>query len=228
VAVVRRVGVVLLLALAGVAGCGTRSATLPGAAAPLTRTGTVTPGPTTRTPAPASPTRTADGPSADGPSADSPTPTALPAVPTDFRTVTTSGFGVTVALPVPAGWARTPSTSAGLIRTDVDLVNPEVLLRVDLSARGAGSAQDAAIRNESATRLSAYRRIGITRVPGVGDDAVDWAFTFQRDGTRQVVDRQILSGQAAVAVYYSAPGELYQRYLAVWERAVRGLSITTS
>jgi hypothetical protein len=214
---------VLLLALAGVAGCGTRSATLPGAAAPLTRTGTVTPGPTTPTQAPTSPTRTTDSPTAD-----SPTPTPLPAVPTDFRTVTMSGFGVTVALPVPADWTRTPSTSAGLIRTDVNLMNPEVLLRVDLSARGPGSAQDAAIGNESATRLSAYRRIGITRVPGVGDDAVDWAFTFQRDGTRQVVDRQILSGEAAIAVYYSAPRELYQRYLPVWERAVRDLSITTS
>jgi hypothetical protein len=223
VAAVRRVGVVLLLALAATAGCGTRSATIPGAAAPLTRTGTVTPGPTTPEPAPTSPS-----PSTNSPTADSPTPTALPAVPTDFRTVTMNGFGVTVALPVPAGWARKPSTSAGLNRTDVDLVNPAVLLRIDVSARGAGSAEDGAIRNESSTRLSGYRRIGITPVPGVGDDAVDWAFRFQRNGTRQVVDRQILSGNAGVAVYYSAPAELYQRYLPAWERAVRDLSITTS
>jgi hypothetical protein len=223
VAAVWRVGVVLLLALAATAGCGTRSATIPGAAAPLTRTGTVTPGPTTPMPAPRNPS-----PSTDSPTADSPTPTALPPVPTDFRTVTMNGYGVTVALPVPAGWTRKPSTPPGLTRTDVDLVNPQVLVRIDLSARGPGSAQDAAIRNESATRLGDYRRIAITRVPGVGDDAVDWAFTFQRDGTRQVVDRQILSGPAAVAVYYSAPAELYQRYLPVWERAVRGLSIRTS
>jgi hypothetical protein len=216
VAAVRRIEVVLLLALAGAAGCGTRSATIPGAAAPLTGTGTVTPGPTTPAPAP-TPTPT-----------DSPTPTALPAVPTDFRTLTTSGFGVTVRLPVPAGWTDKPSRTDARIRTDVDLVDPQVLLRLDLSARAPGSAQDAAERTESATRLTGYRRIGITRVPGVGDDAADWEFTFQRDGTRQVVDRQILSGQAAIAVYYSAPSDLYRRYLPVWERAVRGLSITTS
>jgi hypothetical protein len=140
--------------------------------------------------------------------------------------VTTTGFGVTVTAPAPAGWTSTPSRSDALIRTDVGLQDPEVLLRIDLSARGPGSAEDAAVRNESATRLEGYRRIGITKVAGVGD-AVDWAFTFERDGTRQVVDRQILAGTAAVAVYYSAPSALYQRYLPVWERAVRDLAITT-
>jgi hypothetical protein len=221
VAAVRRVGFVLLLALAAGTGCGTRPATISGAAAPLTGTATPT---APATSAPTSPTP----PAPTTPMTPSPTPIPLPPVPTDFRTLTTSGFGVTVALPVPADWTRKPSTPPGLVRTDVDLVDPQVLLRLDLSARGPGSAEDVAARNESATRLTGYRRIGITRVPGVGDDAADWAFTFQRDGTRQVVDRQVLSGQAAVAVYYSAPSDLYQRYLPVWERAVRGLSITTS
>jgi len=149
-------------------------------------------------------------------------------VPADFSPLTRSGFGVAISMPAPDGWARKPSSSSGLIRTDVDLENPEVLLRVDLSARDAGSAADFARGNEAAARLPEYRRIAITPVDGVGDDAVDWTFTFVRDGTRQVVDRQILAGTAAVAVYYSAPVALYQRYLPVWQRAVRDLTIATS
>jgi hypothetical protein len=103
-----------------------------------------------------------------------------------------------------------------------------VVLRIDLSDRGTGSAEDAAVRNEAAASLPGYRRLAITPVPGVGDDAVDWAFTFVRDGRRQVVDRQILAGTARIAVYYSAPVALYQRYLPVWQRAAQGLTITTS
>ena len=221
----RRVGVVLLLALAAVAGCGTRSTTIPGAAAPLTGTGTAAPARTPATGGPGTRGPTAGGPAASGSTGPSAGP--LPPVPTDFRTMTMTGFGVTVTVPAPAAWTSTPSRSAALVRTDVGLADPEVLLRFDLGARGPGSAEDGAVRDESATRLEGYRRLGITKVAGVGEDAVDWAFTFERDGTRQVVDRRILAGTAAVAVYYSAPSALYQRYLPVWERAVRDLAITT-
>ncbi|HST66069.1 MAG TPA: hypothetical protein VLM05_12845 [Mycobacteriales bacterium] len=145
-----------------------------------------------------------------------------------FSTLTMSGSGVTVAVPVPAGWTRKASTTAGITRTDVDLVDPQVLLRIDLSARGPGSARDGAVRTERSADLAAYHRLDITPVPDVGDDAVDWTFTFDRDGTRRVVDRQVLSGPAVVAVYFSAPQELYQRYLPVWQHAVEALSITTS
>jgi hypothetical protein len=138
------------------------------------------------------------------------------------------GFGVTVTVPVPADWVRKPSSTGGLIRTDVDLEDPQVLLRIDLSARGAGSAADGAVRNEAGAALPGYRRLAISPVSGVGDDAVDWSFTFVRGGLRQVVDRQILAGTAGIAVYYSAPSGLYQRYLPVWQRAVRQLTITTS
>jgi hypothetical protein len=211
VGLVRRTACVLALAVATVAGCGARPQPFPGSAAPLTGTGTPA--------ASTSPTSSAT----PGPSGS-----PLPAVPTVFRPLTASGFGVSVSLPVPDGWVREPSASAGLIRTDVDLRTPEVLLRIDLSARGSGSARDAATRNEAATRLTGYQRIAITPVTGVGDDAADWAFTFERDGTRRVVDRQIVAGTAGIAVYYSAPTALYERYLPVWQRAVRGLSITTS
>jgi hypothetical protein len=219
VAAVRRVVVVLLLALAGAAGCGVRSQTVPGAAAPLTATGTAGPTRPTPTPTPTPP------PTATTPS---PAATPLPPVPADFRTATTSGFGVTVRLPVPVGWTEKPSATSGRVTTDVHLVDPEVLLRIDVTARGAGSARDSAIRNESSTRLAGYRRLDIVPVSGVGDDAVDWTFTFERDGTRQVIDRQIVDAAAGVAVYYSAPRDLYDRYLPVWEQAIRGLSITSS
>lgn len=211
-----RVGAGVLLAVTAVAGCAVRPAEVPGAAVPVTASGAAggTPAPSgsgapkvTRTAAPTG---------------------SLPAVPDDYETLTMSGFGLTVALPVPATWASKPSSTAGLTRTEVDLENAPVLLRVDLSGRGAGSAEDGAVRIEGALTLPGYRRLGITPVPGIGDDAVDWAFTFVRDGPRQVVDRQIQAGTGTVAVYYSAPGPLYERYLPVWRRAVDELTITTS
>ncbi|HEV7658201.1 MAG TPA: hypothetical protein VGP36_26170 [Mycobacteriales bacterium] len=201
----RRVGVVLVLALAAGTGCAIRPDVVPGAAAPLTATDSTGPA-----------------------STDSPTPSGspLPPVPNDFRTLTMTGFGVTVTLPVPRDWAATPSKPDGLTRTDVDLQTPEVLLRIDLSARGPGSAADGAVRNEQDTTLADYRRLAITPVDGVGEDAADWTFTFVRNGTRQVVDRQIVDGDGGIAVYYSAPIELYKRYLPVWNQAVQGLTIT--
>jgi hypothetical protein len=206
--VVRRVGRVLagVLVLAA-AGCGVRPEQVPGAAAPIT----------------ASPSGSG-GPSASGSSGGA----QLPPVPTGFSPLRTSAFGVSVTVPVPADWTSKPSRTSGLDRVDVDLENPEVLLRVDVTTRGPGSAEDGARRNESATRLPGYHRIGITAVDGVGDDAADWAFTFERDGTRQVIDRQIVAGDGGIAVYYSAPEQLYQRYLPVWRRAVDQLVITTS
>lgn len=222
----RRVGCALVLALATATAtaCGVRPVEVPGAAAPVTATA-----PAGTTPTASVPTGGTPIPTGSARPSSTPTPTAsLPPVPVDYETLRMSGFGVGVALPVPVGWTRTPSSTGGLIRTDVGLESPTVVLRIDLSARGAGSARDAAVRNEAATTLPGYRRLGITPVPGVGDDAVDWAFTFVRDGRRQVVDRQILAGTAGIAVYYSAPVALYQRYLPVWQRAARGLTITTS
>lgn len=204
----RRVGVVLVALLAAAAGCATRPDVVPGTAAPITGS-----------PAPAG---------ASPPAAATPTGSPLPPLPADFRALTMTGFGVSVTLPVPSGWSRKPGSPTGLTRTDVDLQNPEVLLRIDLSARGQGSAEAGAIRNETTAALAGYRRLDITSVQDVGDDAVDWTFTFERDGTRRVVDRQILSGTAGVAVYYSAPQDLYARYLPVWQRAVRDLEIRTS
>jgi eukaryotic-like serine/threonine-protein kinase len=221
VTAVRRVAGMLVLAVAVATGCGVRPAEVAGAAAPVTGTG---PPPATRSPTPAS------SPSSSGPTTapSSPPVTTPPPVPEEYQTLTMRGFGATVRLPVPASWVRKPSSTGGLIRTDVDLEDPQVLLRIDLSARGSGSAADGAVRNEAGAALPGYRRLAITPVAGVGDDAADWTFTFVRDGLRRVVDRQILAGTAGIAVYYSAPDPLYQRYLPVWQRAVEQLTITTS
>jgi hypothetical protein len=207
-------GALVAAAAALVAGCAAPPQTVPGQAAPVTAGPSVTrpTGPATATP---KTTETAGTP--------------LPPVPTAYQTLEMTAFGVTVRLPVPAGWPRTPGGPAGIVRTDVDLEDWPVKLRVDLTARESGNARDAVRRNEKGIGLEGYRRVAITDVAGVGDDAVDWTFIFVRDGvTRKVVDRQIQSGTAVVAVYYSAPTQLYERYKPVWEKAARELVIRSS
>jgi hypothetical protein len=207
----------LAAAAALVAGCSAAPQSVPGQAAPVT--------------AAASATRTTGAPAAvpKTPATTGTPGTPLPAVPTAYQTLEMTGFGVTVRLPVPDGWLREPGGPAGIVRTDVDLQGEPVVLRVDLTARGPGIARDGTLRNEAGLGLAGYRRLAITDVAGVGDDAVDWTFTFVRAGeTRQVVDRQIQSGPAVVAVYYSAPTQLYGRYLPVWEKAARELVIRSS
>jgi hypothetical protein len=211
---VRVLAVVFLLLAAG---CAAAPQAVPGQAAPVTATASAT-----RTTGP--PTTAPKKPSTTGTSG-----TPLPPVPTAYQALEMTGFGVAVRLPVPDGWRRTTGGPTGIVRTDVDLPDQPVKLRVDLTAREPGTARDAAVRNEAGLGLDGYHQLAITDVAGVGDDAVDWTFTFVRAGVpRQVVDRQIQSGPAVVAVYYSAPTQLYARYLPVWEKAVRELVIRSS
>ncbi|HEY6745032.1 MAG TPA: hypothetical protein VI357_04865 [Mycobacteriales bacterium] len=196
----RRVGVVLLVALAA-AGCGVRTGTVPGSAAPLTRSGS----------APSS----------------GPRPSATPGA---FRAVSMSGSGLSITFPVPDDWTVAQSRTAELSRTDAAL-GDEVLLRVDLTARGTGTARSGAEGVEAAIRphRPSYTRLGLADVAGVGDDAVDWSFTYDLDGRpARVIDRQILSGRGAVAVYLRAPAASYDRYLPLWQRTTRDLDIRTS
>jgi eukaryotic-like serine/threonine-protein kinase len=205
VTVPRRAGIVLLVALAA-AGCTVRTETVPGQAAPLTATGS--PAPTTPTP--------------------TPTPSATP---TAFRTVTMTGAGLSITFPVPDDWSLDQSRTGELSRTDA-AVGAEVLLRVDLTARGSGTARAGAESVEASIKphRSGYTRLGIADVDGVGDDAVDWSFRYQLAGgtPARVIDRQILSGSGGIAVYLRAPADSWDRYLAVWQRTTRDLSITTS
>jgi hypothetical protein len=206
----RGVGVVLLVAVA-VTGCGVRTGTVPGPAAPLTATASPTTSPTT------SPTA-------------SPTTPASSTTPTAFRNVSMAGFGLSITFPVPDAWTLSRSQTDTLTRTDVK-VGDDVLLRVDLTAREPGTARAGAEAAE--TRIKPlrpnYRRLGLADVDGAGDDAVDWTFSYDLDGTpARVIDRQIASGPGGVAVYLRAPARDYARYLPVWQRTARELSITTS
>jgi hypothetical protein len=218
VAAVRRVLVVLAVTLVGTAGCGVRTEQVPGAAAPITATGTVGPSPGPATP---SPTAGSSGPT---PAATPPVP-----VPTAFRTVTMTGSGLTISFPVPSAWTVASSRTDELSRTDAK-VGDDLLLRVDLTARGTGTAREGAEGVEAAIRPDrpTYERLDIAEVPGVGDDAVDWTFTYDQAGTpSEVIDRLILSGPGGVAVYLRAPVQFYGRYLPVWQRTARELTITT-
>jgi hypothetical protein len=203
VTVPRRAGIVLLVALAAT-GCAVRTETVPGQAAPLTATGS--------------------------PAATAPTPTATP-TPTAFRTVNMTGAGLSITFPVPDDWTLDRSSTGELSRTDA-AVGGEVLLRVDLTARGSGTARAGAESVEASIKphRPGYARLGIADVDGVGDDAVDWSFRYELAGgtPARVIDRQILSGPGGIAVYLRAPAASYDRYLPVWQRVTRELVIRTS
>ena len=63
-------------------------------------------------------------------------------------------------------------------------------------------------------------------MPGVGESAVDWSFTFTDDqGRRQVIDRMLVQGSAAVAVYYSTTQRDFERLMPIWQQAVQRLVI---
>jgi hypothetical protein len=196
-------GIALIAAL--LPACAPEPRKTEGTAAPLTATATAT---ASRTP-----------------SAPSRSPSAgLPPVPTAYEQYRLTASGITVALPVPADWAR-KATPRG---SDFDLQSPDVLLRVEVTPRKGATAREgwAAYEPGVRSRLSGYRLLGIQDVSTVGDSALDWFFTFIRDGDRRVVNRLIVSGGADIAVYYTAPAGLYDRYLPVWTTAVQGLQIS--
>lgn len=212
------------VAVVALAACAARPEQVPGAAAPVTRTGstaatagrtpTPTPAPTTPSPTP-SPTRSPTR---------SPSPT-VPPVPTEYETLTVTDFGVTVRVPVPAGWVRTTSNEADRRNTDISPAGlPGVVLRVDVTAREDGTVADSVAT--ARRTITAYREISVIEVTGVGDAAVDWTFASNYRGVpSQTVDRLIVSGPAGVAVLLRVPATLGERYLPVWERAVAGLRI---
>jgi hypothetical protein len=190
---------IVLLVAVAATGCAVRTETVPGPAAPLTATGSPS------TPAPS-------------------------ATPTAFRTVSMIGSGLSITFPVPDSWTISGSRTTALSRTDVK-VGDDVLLRVDLTARGPHSARAGAQATEASIKPGRpnYRRLGLAEVTDVGDDAVDWTFSYDQDGTpARVIDRQILSGPGGVAVYLRAPARDYARYLPVWQRTAGELTIRTS
>ena len=194
----RRLAIVLMVA---VSGCTVRTETVPGQAAPLTRSGSA------------------------------PVPTSTPGTtPTAYRTVSMTGSGLSITFPVPEGWALEQTDDGERSRTDATL-GDEVLLRIDLTARGTGTARQGAagIEGDIRPRRAGYTRLGLTDVQGVGDDAVDWSYRYVLDGTpARVIDRLIVSGPGGVAAYLRAPVASWARYSAVWQRTTRDLVIMTS
>ena len=224
-----------LLGVAGAAvvltGCAATPVPVPGEAAPVVAvTGS------TQSPATSSPTARAASPSrtpspTPAPSTSSAAPQLPPPLPKRYQTLAMTGFGASISLPVPAGWTSSDHDSDQ--RRNTDLVPPQapdlLLLRIDLTARGPGSAEDGAKRVEAAITSPRYRRLAFTAVPGVGDDAVDWYFTFDQDGRGMwVCDRQILAGTAGIAVYLRVPYELRETYRPLLRTVLDGLRIKTS
>ncbi len=71
-----------------------------------------------------------------------------------------------------------------------------------------------------------YSRLDLVAVPGVGESAVDWSFTFRGpDGLRQVIDRMVVQGSAAIAVYYRTTQRDFDRLVPIWQQAVARLVI---
>jgi len=212
-------------AAAVLTGCATTPVPVPGEAAPVVAvTGSA------QSQATSSPTTPTTSPSPT-PAPTSRTPQVPPRLPNRYETLAMTGFGASISLPVPAGWTSSAHDSDQ--RRNTDLVPPQapdlLLLRIDLTARGPGSAEDGAKRVEAAITSPGYRRLAFTAVPGVGDDAVDWYFTFDQDGRGMwVCDRQILAGTAGIAVYLRVPYEQRERYRPLLRTVLDGLRIRTS
>jgi hypothetical protein len=183
------------------AGCANGPAVVGGSAGPVTA-------PTTA----ASPSRPAPAPR----------PSGTPTPPAAYGPYALTAHGLTATLPVPADWSLTKTTRG------VDFGDPTgtVLLRVEIVTRSAPTARAGWEAAEAGfrTSLPGYQRLGLADVPGVGDTAADLTFTFERDGvTRRVIDRGIVVGDAAMAIYYSAPQAAYDRMAPVFDRASRDL-----
>ena len=210
----RRVGPVAAVLAAALAGCtAPPPERVPGDPAPVT----VAPSGGTA-PAPA-PTR----------QPGSPTPAGVPQPPTGYEEFQLTGQGVTVRLTVPSGWSRMKIPERpGAVGMDFEdpgrqLLRVEITAREDdWTARQGFEAYEPALRRTVAD----YRRLDLVDVPGVGESAVDLSFTFTRDGgRRQVVDRMLVQGPAAVAVYYRTMQRDFARLVPIWQQAVARLII---
>jgi hypothetical protein len=218
---VRVVGAALGAALAAAtAGCAPAPEVVAGSPAPLTPAATT----------PATATTTATAPTGSAPATSpstAPTPPRsrpAPVLPARYETLELTAYGVTLRMPVPAGWRRT-RTALGY-----DLGDPSetLLLRVNVTAREPGrTVRQSWEAAEASLALAGYRRLDVRDVPGYFDEALDWTFVFDRDGEqRQVVDRLLVSGQVGVAVYFSARRADFPRLLPVWDRAIDNLALS--
>jgi hypothetical protein len=194
-----------------VAGCATAPEVVAGSPAPLTPVPTTAAAPTRSSTPPARPTAT---PTATRPG---------PVLPTEYETLQLAAQGVTVRLPVPAEWTRT-RTQRGY---DFGDPSQTLLLRIEVTGReGAQTARQhfESLEPDTAGRLVNYERLDAVDLP---DGALDWSFTFDGNGgRRRAIDRLLVSGPAAVAVYFSAVERDFDRLLPIWTKAKDGLTIS--
>jgi len=208
---VKRLGLVVVVLAAALAACTAPPERVPGDPAPLTV------GPTGGTAPALGPTRPSG----------SATPAGVPQLPTGYEVFEATGHGVTARLTVPSGWSRTPITHDGAVGTQFVDPSSAQKFRVEILARADGrTARQGFEAYEPTVRLAEYRRLNLVDVPGVGESAVDWSFTFTDDqGRRQVIDRMLVQGSAAVAVYYSTTQRDFERLMPIWQQAVERLVI---
>jgi len=208
---VRRVGPVAAVLAASLAGCTPPPPErFPGDPAPVTvaQSGGTAPAPTRQ--------------------AGSPTPTDVPQLPTGYQGFELTGHGVTARLTVPSGWLRKPiSARPGAVGTDFVDPSGMQLFRVEITGRvGDRTARQGFEAYEPTVGLPDYRRLDLVDVPGVGESAVDWSFTFAgAGGLQRVVDRMVVQGTAGVAVYYRTVQRDFERLVPIWQQAVARLVI---
>jgi eukaryotic-like serine/threonine-protein kinase len=162
------------------------------------------------------------------PSASRPPPRTEPSgtavEPTQYVPYTFRGQGVTATVPVPANWSLTKTPYGA----DFGDPSGRLLLRLEIRERTAGDAVRGweLYEPELSERLTNYRRVDLVAVSGYGDSAADLTFTFDRDGPRRVIDRSVLSGQASIAIYFSAEQAAFDRTSRVFSLVADGLTIT--
>jgi hypothetical protein len=208
---VRRLGLVVVVLAAALAACTSPPERVPGDPAP------VAVGSSGGTASAGGPTRPAG----------SATPAGVPQLPTGYEVFGVTGHGVRARLIVPSGWSRTPITHDGAVGSQFVDPSGAQKFRVEILARvDRRTARQGFEAYEPTVRLREYRRLNLVDVPGVGESAVDWSFSFtEDDGRRQVVDRMLVQASAAVAVYYSTTQQDFERLRPIWQQAVERLVV---
>jgi len=157
----------------------------------------------------------------------SPTPAGMPQFPTGYEDFELTGHGVTVRLTVPSGWSRTPITHDDAVGKEFVDASRAQRFRVEIIQRADDqTARQGFEAYEPTLNLREYSPLYLRDVPGVGESAVDWSFTFAgAGGRRQVVDRMVVQGPASIAVYYSTMQGDFKRLVPIWQLAVARLII---
>ena len=108
----------------------------------------------------------------------------MPLLPTGYEGFELTGHGVTARLTVPSGWMRRPiSPRDDAVGTDFIDPSELQLFRVEIVAReGNRTARQGFEAYEPSVGLPGYSRLDLVAVPGVGESAVDWSFTFAGPG----------------------------------------------